>query len=854
MRHRRKNRKKLNKALLLIAIFLLVAGTGIFAALYRKNTVSAEDYSVMEKASLPLISLSYINGKYETTLHGYVNEMDNIGMRGSIVPLSEDRSLKLFIDELGNEITSLSYSLRSLNDEEYIDGGEITSFKRKNDRLTSTVTFSNLLLSGSEYLLVLELKVPEKTVYYYCRVFYSETNYAKELLSFTDEFTSSLYDREKAQKFLVNYIQPTDAADSEDYSYADIHSKYSMLTFGSLSVEKEEECSYTISELEPTQLSLTKTYEIRLFFSDEWVSFQVEEFFCVRYRSEKVYILDYYRKLNQEFDAENSTAEKGRIILGIGDGNTQILNSDNNVYTVFVEDREIWSYNSKNNAMSLIFSFADEEDVSARSAYDHHDVQVVKVSDDGSVDYMVYGYMNRGTYEGQVGICFYRYNRENNAAKRLFFMPVRESEEILMMDLGTLAYVNDQDVCYLRYGDGIYSIDLKSGESVSVTLMARPGMYAMNEKGNVVAWQEGEDLLYPERLVILNMDTQTTIVVKAPEGLYVKILDFIGDDIVYGFGEQEDSVLEANVDTQQLLKSVIIASTDERLEVRQKYDAEGFFILDAEVEDKRIVIKRGEKNDKGVLKTIEDDVLLLTQELYSDTEKSMLMSRNNGDRKKEYYIQIGTTTGSDSQFSRVVPRFEILKTANVIELRHEQSGVYYVYGYGKLLYAESEINKAIDEAFEVFGVVVDEERNYLWTRGTRDLVKNIAINSYTAETEEETLSTALRILVAQDGMQLKNASESLDAGMNPMEIIDEALGEGTAVNLYGCSLSEVLYFLNEGHPVLAVTGDREAVVLTGYDTTSVSIYFPLKGTTEKILMEIAEDYFEGYDNAFISYY
>ena len=52
--------------------------------------------------------------------------------------------------------------------------------------------------------------------------------------------------------------------------------------------------------------------------------------------------------------------------------------------------------------------------------------------------------------------------------------------------------------------------------------------------------------------------------------------------------------------------------------------------------DNRIAIKRGRKNDIGTLKPMEDDVLLLTQSLYAEPEKSMLMSRTYGDLKTAY--------------------------------------------------------------------------------------------------------------------------------------------------------------------------------------------------------------------------
>ncbi len=852
MANKKKKKKKnvLPRFLVLALLLIVIIGIVIAVAIITKKDSSAS-YTQMAGASLPVVSLSYIDGAYSTDLFGYVNEMDNAGMRDVIVPLSDEKTLDIDVQSCGRTISKLSYQLRSLDDTSYLDGGTIDA-NISEGVFTTTLRFSDLLESGREYRLILEVTADGREIYYYARVLYAKTMYADRLMSFAQEFSEATYDRDKAASFIVNYIRPDDASTTTDYYYTTLTSKYTMFTYGNLNVERGRDVTTRITELSPTQISVMLEYDIRIEDDDTWKNYSVSEFFCARFRSEKVYLLDYYRTLEQKFSVEMATSENGRIGLGIGSGETQVKNSDDRTFTVFVENRNIWSYNSKLNSMSLIFSFQDDQDTTGRSEYDHHAVQVVRVENDGSVDYMVYGYMNRGSYEGQVGICFYRYDAKNNATERLFFMPVYQSEQMLMTDLGTLAYVNDEDVCYLRYGDGIYSIDLNSGETVEVSIRAYPGMYAMNERGNVVAWQEGDNLTYPERLVILNMDSQTTIVVDAEEGEYVKILDFIGDDIVYGFGHEKDSVTLANIDTQQLLTRVLIASTDEKLKIQQEYRADNFYILTAEVRDNRIAIKRGRKNDIGTLKSMEDDVLLLTQSLYAEPEKSMLMSRTYGDLKTGYYIQIGTSSNTDSQFSTVVPRYESDKEVNVIRLTHQQTDVYYVYGYGRLMHVESEINRAIDEAFEVFGVVVDDEMNYLWTRGTRDLVKTISIQPFTAENEEGTLAASLRILCAQEGMQLPNVEQDLENGKSPYDIIDTALGGEASVNLYGCTLSEVLYFVNLGHPVLAITGDREAVIIRGYDTTSVNVYFPETGETETLLMDIASQYFERFGNSFVS--
>ena len=833
-------------------MFAGILGGTLLVALTSRNQRESE-FESMKTASLPLVRLSYLEDTCESVLHGYVQRMEDLKMRDQIVPLSSERSLNVTIDKYGNTVESLQYQLHSLDGTEYIDGGTVELTKEEGDLSHVTLQFSQLLESGREYQLVLIADTAARPVYYYVRVIYAKTQYAKELISFAKEFSDATYDREKAASFLVNYIQPGEDLKADDYSYTDIHSKYSKLTYGTMNVARTKTPEIRIQELEPTQASISLSYTIQMTEETRTRNCEVREFFCVRYRSEKVYLLDYYRTIGEVFDVENASRENGRILLGISDGDTRIRNSANNVLTVFVENRHIWSFNSKTNAMSLIFSFDDVSDRSGRSDYDHHDMQVVKVSDDGTIDYMVYGYMNRGNYEGMVGICFYRYSTTDNSTRRLFFMPVQQSEQMLMMDLGTLAYVNDSDVCYLRYGDGIYSIDLSSGESVEVSIRAYPGAYAMNNLGNVVAWQEGDDLKYPERLVILNMDTQTTAVVNAPDGEFVKILDFIGDDIVYGFGKAENSVIEANIDMQQLLSRLVIAATDEELKIQQEYVPESGFILSAGVIDTRIAIRQGEKKADGTLQLLEDKILLLTQDTGGSVEKSMLMNRSAEPVKKEYYIQIGTVTAADSQFSSVIPRFEKNADVNVIDLLHNQTGAYYVYGYGRLLYVESDINRAIDEAYTVFGVVIDDGMNYLWTRGTRDLFKTLSIQPYTAASRDDTLAVSLEILAAQEGIQLPKVREDLAGGRSPFDILDEALGENASVNLYGCSLQEVLYFINQGHPVMAVTGNREAVVISGYETTNVLIYFPFTGETVKTDNAGAESYFRDYGNSFISY-
>ena len=76
---------------------------------------------------------------------------------------------------------------------------------------------------------------------------------------------------------------------------------------------------------------------------------------------------------------------------------------------------------------------------------------------------------------------------------------------------------------------------------------------------------------------------------------------------------------------------------------------------------------------------------------------------------------------------------------------------------------------------------------------------------------------------------------------------------GRAENLRGCSVTQILYYINENHLVLAVTGDSSALLLTGYDTKNVSVYDPVTSETTTMAIADAQEYFEAYDCAFFAW-
>jgi uncharacterized protein YvpB len=93
----------------------------------------------------------------------------------------------------------------------------------------------------------------------------------------------------------------------------------------------------------------------------------------------------------------------------------------------------------------------------------------------------------------------------------------------------------------------------------------------------------------------------------------------------------------------------------------------------------------------------------------------------------------------------------------------------------------------------------------------------------------------------------------LEQGETPISVLQKALKNELVLDLTGCTLTEVLYYVSQGAPVYARTGENEAVLLIGYDAANVIVYQPTTDSYSKIASDNATTMFENAGNVFISY-
>jgi len=83
--------------------------------------------------------------------------------------------------------------------------------------------------------------------------------------------------------------------------------------------------------------------------------------------------------------------------------------------------------------------------------------------------------------------------------------------------------------------------------------------------------------------------------------------------------------------------------------------------------------------------------------------------------------------------------------------------------------------------------------------------------------------------------------------------LQDNLPEAQVLDLTGCTLDAVLYYVNQDIPVLALLENGEAVLVTGFNEFNVVIFNPSTGTLKKEGMNDSTAWFRENGNQFVTY-
>ena len=178
----------------------------------------------------------------------------------------------------------------------------------------------------------------------------------------------------------------------------------------------------------------------------------------------------------------------------------------------------------------------------------------------------------------------------------------------------------------------------------------------------------------------------------------------------------------------------------------------------------------------------------------------------------------------DKAVLKIFPKHILLEQPRLVNLDVQTEDYYYAYARGKVLLATRDAGKAIRCANENYGVVVDADLNYIFKRArnsAQTAISNLTINE--GDEGASSFVKAISIVLAQENVGIC-VSDLVATGQTPIQVMQSTLKENKVLELRDCTIDEVLYFMDQGTPVIVRTGVDRAILLTGYTANYISYY------------------------------
>ena len=844
-------RKSIIKSTIVVIVF--------FAALFIIGNVmnkgNADMTTEMEAATYPVVSVNY-GGFQINKMHGYRDVMEVDQMRECITPLAAGRKMQLTIDTYGNRIGGLRFEVRSVDGSRLIENTEMEGYEQSGDEIRVSFGIKDLIENNQEYLFVLVLTTGAgKEIRYYTRIVNPEEYYVADKLEYVRDFSNKTFDKEAA-KSLTKYLESNAEGDNTTFGRVTIHSSFHQVTWGDLDITRISNPEITIKDLGAETGNFVMEYYVSMPYGSETNYYRVKEYYRIRHTADRIYLLDYERTMNQIFNEKGNAYANNKILLGIVGEEPILRESDGGNAAVFVSGNRLFSYNIVDNKLALLFGFYDGENMDARTLYDGHKIKILNVDEGGNVIFLVYGYMNRGRHEGQVGISVYYYDSTVNTVEEMAYIPCSHSQAILMKEVDQLSYINRNGKLYLLWDDQIYAVDVVKHSSEIVVENLTEENFKVSDSNRMVVWQnragtgKDEETAAYEELILMNLISGAQKTIQAGTRERIIPIGFMGEDLIYGIAREDD--IQKDYAGNEVIPMYLVRIANESSGVLMEYRQENVYVLSGTVEGNQIILKRLQKTEDGTFTEIADDQIM-NAESAQESKNTIEVAAVD---KYEKLTQIALKSKIDvSTLLHLTPKEVLFEGGRNISLPEVSVPLdrYYVYGkYGIETVCTNE-GRAVKLADGISGTVTAQDGSYIWQKGNRSLRNQImAIQGKSISEGRDSLAVCLDTILAYEGV-VRNSQYMLRRGDSVLDILKESLEDARVLDLTGCTLDAVLYYVNRDIPVLAMMQDGTAVLIVGFNEKNTVVMNPEIGNVYKVGMNDSTEWFEQNGNHFITY-
>lgn len=814
----------IHAAVLLVIFFGAVYGFSSYFDQQAGNTSEA-----MSSASLPLIYM-LDDGTPYNCLHGYKQEMNVTATRDTLTVLNSDGTLDIQISPYGNTIGDITFEILSSDGTKSQENTKVSQVTVNGSYVNAVIQPQNKILINTEYVLKIRIMLDGTPVYYYTRIISEDNLHMTEYLDFVIGFYEKCITGSDLDT-LATYIEPDANASNSTLAHVDITSSMNQLTWADLDAQIYYKPTPSIKEINGTTATVRMDYMITAKDSDgKSEYYQVSEYYRMRFSTDRILLLDFERDTSQMFDPSAAVLTGKGINLGINNSDAvEYKNDVNGRYFAFSMNGTLWLYDTSAKRMTEVFSFPEGFGEDPRDTYTQNDIQIINIDESGNMYFLICGYMNRGEHEGETGVAVYYFNSAVSSVEESLFVDTKQNYELLRNDAGTLSYISsDRNRFYILVDSSIYSIQLDTRQISTVAENVRADCFVASKSGRYFAWLQENQPYDSSVLTVIDFDTQAMRQITCADTERIRPLSFMDEDLIYGIADAADIDREHEGSELFPMKTVYIENGDG--ETVKTYSSSGYYVTDAEISGNLITLSRMKKNLTEFEEASDDQIVSST----TDAETAYgFTTQTNGRKQTELILRVGSslTAGKVSQI--VYSKQVIYEGSKIAVLEAKDSGQtrYYVYSKGNLDSVYTTISEAVKAADEKKGVVVNKSWQNIWERGNKDTEKRLNIGEF----------PSLVTLGTLDVSQWENT-----------------FGDNL-LDLSGCTLDEVLYYVSEGTPIVAKTPVTEefpagVVIIAGYDAYNTILLQPGGIETFYYGLNDSTALFEEAGNIFLTYW
>ncbi|MBP5599459.1 MAG: hypothetical protein J6X48_04180, partial [Lachnospiraceae bacterium] len=433
-----------------------------------------------------------------------------------------------------------------------------------------------------------------------------------------------------------------------------------------------------------------------------------------------------------------------------------------------------------------------------------------------------------------------------------FFIDSDKSSEIVNKDVDELCFLSKENIFYIMIDKTIYAVNTETKDTEILVSNLEENKYTISDNSTMMVWQTGDDVNASKKLMLMNLNTKQLTEISAGEDEYIKPLAFMDEDFIYGLAKKKDVVTDNTGRTTFPMYMIKIQSKFG--EILKQYSEPDSFATQVEVKDNMITIERVKKVSEEPLSYAPADSETITD----NQERSNLQNNVNTFVYGDYQTATRILLKKDvkGKVIEIIPKEVIYEGTKELTIERVPSNKrnYYVYYKGALQKIYTNPANAVTQADKNYGNVLNDKGFYVWYRANRALRNQIMDLSPTEKKPEEErreLSYCLDKMLEYEGV-VRNSQYLLNSGETVLSILKSGLEGKDVLDLTGCSLDSVLYYVNRDIPVLALTHSEDTYLIIGFNQLAVVVYDPNEGWY-KMGKNEAEELFKNNGNQFITY-